>query len=515
MSKVFIFGIDGGSLKIIQNMVSEGKLPTFRKIMNNGTSSVLKSTIPPHTAPGWVSAVTGVGPGQHGIYQFWDTQGSNYIGKFMGSRDWKRAPLWNILNEVGLNTGIINVPMTHPPYPVDGYIITWPLSKTLRYSNPDNLMSEIAAQGGHYLPDISTMYHGEKDYLNKALSITEKRVQTIKYLLNSHEWDFMMTVFPEVDRISHFYWHFWDESSPEYCPNATKEEKEAITSIYEATDRAVADVLVDLPEDTLILIISDHGFGAGELNFNVQTFLKDSGFLFTRGIETDPEQLIQSGSWFSYTENGKGYTVDWTRTKAYMAAPGSYGVNINLKGRQKEGIVSRKEFDFVRTQIIDQLHTVKHPVTKSPLFKKILRSEEVYSGDSQNRAPDIILIPQDYGVMINHNLIPGQWFTSPEQKGMHRQEGIFLATGPTVKKNYKLNKAKLEDIVPTVLDYFGIPIPDYVEGEVLPIFYTKQTSYRKSNTGNKLFNEKPDPQESYSEEEQGEIEERLKSLGYL
>lgn len=516
MGKVFIFGIDGGSFEIIKKLISDGRLPTFQRLMQNGTRGVMRSTLPPHTAPGWVSAATGVGPGTHGVYQFWDTQGSSYVGKFMGSKDWGAEPLWKILNEAGLKTGIINVPMTHPPYPLDGYIITWPLSNTLRYSYPDNLLSEIAVHGGHYLPDVSTMYHGEGDYLEKALKITQKRTQTIQYLVNAHEWDLMMAVFPEVDRICHFYWHFWDEQSVEYRHGATSEERQAITRIYEATDQALAAILSSLPDDTLVLIISDHGFGPGELNFNVQTFLQDKGFLSTRPVDflsaTEAAKVeAGSGNWFSYEEHGKRYTVDWSKTRVYMAAPGSYGVNINLKGRQEQGIVEMVEFEHVRTQVIKELMMVKHPTTGDFLFQNVLRSEEVYQGERQKKAPDLLLIPRSFGVMVNHNLVPGQWFSSPAQKGMHRQEGIILAAGPGVKPGHVLETAKLEDILPTVLHHFGLSIPQYAEGKVLPI-YDELVPFTESSAGAVV---RPEMESSYSKEEQAEIEERLKALGYL
>lgn len=529
MNKVFVFGIDGGSLAVIKELIKSGELPTFQKLIQNGTSGILHSTIPPHTAPGWVSAVTGVGPGNHGVYQFWDTQGQDYVGRFMGSRDWKSTPLWKVLNKAGLKTGVVNVPMTHPPCPMDGYIITWPLSNTLRYSYPESLLSEIAVQGGHYLPDISIMCHGEKEYVEKAVNITQKRVQTVKYLLKTYEWDFMMAVFPEVDRISHFYWHFWDENSVEYCPSASKEEKNAIVDMYRATDKALSEVLSILPEDTLLLVMSDHGFGAGEYNFNVQTFLMDKGFLFAKAWGYDTESTTdQGGSWFTYSKEGTEYEVDWTKTKAYMAAPGSYGVNINLKGRQRDGIVSREEFENVRTQVLEQLMTVRHPVSNEPIFREVVRSEDVYKGKFNKGAPDLILIPYDYGIMVNHNVVPGKWFSSPEQKGMHRQEGLIIAAGPGVKKNNLIHNAKLEDIFATVLNHFGLTVPDSSEGQVLQIYYGQTEADKSSDkimkNSIKYSNieesegscpEEKQSESSYSEDEQSEIEERLKSLGYL
>ena len=141
--KVLIIGLDGASYNLINQFKSEGALPTFSKLIDEGLSYPLRSTTPPHTAPGWVSSLTGVNPGRHGIYQFWDTQSPSYDGRFMGSNDIGVPFIWKMLNESGYSTGLINIPMTHPPKEVNGYILTWPLSNTLRYCYPADLIKEI------------------------------------------------------------------------------------------------------------------------------------------------------------------------------------------------------------------------------------------------------------------------------------------------------------------------------------------------------------------------------------
>lgn len=134
--KLIVIGLDGASFPLIMKFCNEGLLPNISKIIEMGKCAPLNSTIPPHTAPGWVSSLTGVLPGEHGIYQFWDTQSPNYVGKFMGSNNVAYPYIWDILNEAGYSTGLINIPMSHPPKKVNGYIITWPLSNTLRYCYP-------------------------------------------------------------------------------------------------------------------------------------------------------------------------------------------------------------------------------------------------------------------------------------------------------------------------------------------------------------------------------------------
>lgn len=508
--KHFVFGIDGATFNIINPLIKKGKLPNLSKLIKQGAYGQLESTTPPHSGPAWVSAATGVGPGSHGIYQFWDTQSADYVGKFMGSNDCQVPTIWDIFNRYGYKTGVVNVPMTHPPKKIDGFMISWPLSKTLRYSYPEDLLREIAKAGGHYLADLFVMFGGDLTYIKKALKITKKRIKTVKFLLEKYPVDFFMIVFPEVDRISHYYWHFFDKKSPEYIDSSKVEMKKALEIIYIAVDQALGEILSYINEDCSITILSDHGFGPGLIDFHVQNFLLENGFLKLKKI-TREEFLLQKGSWFIFEKRGNFYTVDWARTLAYMAAPGSYGVNINLEGRQKNGIVNQQEYKKVKRKIIKAIEKVKHPQNNERLFKVV--ENNIYVGAAAKKAPDLILIPYDYGVMVHHNFIKKGMFSRPEQKGMHRENGIFIMKGQNVVPG-KIEGARIEDIVPSVLYSSGIKIPKYIEGKILPVFSRSfQVNHPTVKQDWKKIKRKKE--HSYSSQEQKEVEKRLQALGYL
>ena len=252
--KLFTMGLDGASFELINQFIEEGVLNNFSKLTKLGLYYPLNSTVPPHTAPGWVSSLTGVNPGKHGIYQFWDTQAPNYVGKFMGSNDIEIPFIWKLLNERDYTTGMINIPMTHPPKEVNGYLLTWPLSNTLQYCYPADLIKEIAQHQGHYVSDLVTMYKGDINYINEALDITRKRLQTIKFLIKNKPVDFLMAVFTEIDRVSHFYWHFMDNKDCDIFL------RNAIRDIYIETDRVLGEILELLDEETILMVYSDHGF---------------------------------------------------------------------------------------------------------------------------------------------------------------------------------------------------------------------------------------------------------------
>src|SRR3989304_4906039 len=77
-NRLILIGMDWGTFKIIDPLIKEGKLPNLQHLIREGTRAVLKSTIPPLTPPAWVSLMTGVNPGKHGLFDFRKLDKINY-----------------------------------------------------------------------------------------------------------------------------------------------------------------------------------------------------------------------------------------------------------------------------------------------------------------------------------------------------------------------------------------------------------------------------------------------------
>ncbi|MDD5434947.1 MAG: alkaline phosphatase family protein, partial [Nitrospira sp.] len=122
--KIFIIGIDGGTFDLIKPWVSEGLLPAFSSLMKEGYWGTLNSTIPPITAPAWTSFMTGKNPGKHGLYHFIEPEPGRYEMRYTNALSRRAKTLWSIFNEMGLSTGVFNVPMTYPPEKLNGYCIS-------------------------------------------------------------------------------------------------------------------------------------------------------------------------------------------------------------------------------------------------------------------------------------------------------------------------------------------------------------------------------------------------------
>ncbi len=205
--RLLLVGIDGAAHPVVQRLLAEGRLPNLRSVAGDGLFGPLESTFPPHTAPGWVSAFTGVGPGRHGIFQFWPTQWPEYRPPVVSARQIEAEPLWSMLERHGVSVGVVNVPMTHPPCSLrSGYMVSWPLSPTIHYSEPPTLLRELATAGTHYRSDLACMFRGEPDYPERAARFIEDRTKVLMFLMEHRPVEVLVVVYTEVDRISHHFW---------------------------------------------------------------------------------------------------------------------------------------------------------------------------------------------------------------------------------------------------------------------------------------------------------------------
>lgn len=512
--KLFIFGIDGGSFDIIEPLIAENLLPNLAALLSRGASARMDCTWPPHTGPGWTSLVTACPPGHHAIYQFFDMQDRDYRARVVGSNDYGCSTLWEWLALQDWTLGLINIPMSHPPQALPGYQITWPLSNTLRYSSPRDLLGEMANHGAHFQSDLATMYRGDLGYIHEALDNVEARLRSLKYLLEHHPVDAAMIVFTEVDRVCHHYWHFSDPGHPLFTPDADEAYRSAIRNIYQAVDNALGEALRLIPEESTVAVVSDHGFGPGGESFSVHRYLEDAGLLTTRPYVESPTDEAnghqQVADWFR--EGGR--EIDWERTKVYMPVPGGFGLNVNLKGRQQQGIVTEQERLNVLHEVSELLRAVRSPSTGEAVFARVLLREEAYPGPMCEQAPDLLLIPRDESLMVVPSLTGKTWGLSP-QTGLHRYEGIWIQASPRTLAGRLEHNIHITDVAPTLLADLGVSIPEFMQGHMQHEIFSSISPGQSNAISSSTPAMQPDNL-YISEAEEDELTfKRLREMGYL
>ena len=493
--KLLLMGIDGASHAVMECLMEQGRLPNFARLKQAASWGALQSTFPPHTAPGWASMFTGVSPGEHGIYQFWSTKPHDYRARGMNAADYAREPCWLALQRHGLRVGAFNIPMTHPPADLaGGYMISWPLSKTLRYTSPPSLMSELAAAGLHFHSDVVTMYREQDDYCEQAARFIRGRADTCLYLQRTRPVDAMLAVFTEVDRVSHYFWG--DEEAP----------SEQVKCCYEQMDEAFGILSELVDDDTLVIVASDHGFGLCKADFSVHELLEQEGLLATRYVAVSDVKHFShdDASQTSWFDSPRRYAreIDWSRTLFYMPTPGCFGLNANLAGRERRGALEPSALPEAERRLAEAL-VVATCADGKPQFE-LRKAEEVYQGQRLADAPDYLLVPRDFSVMPTLSLT-GQLWSTPAQRGVHRPDGVLMVRGSTFPQGVRLH-TRIEDVHAIILAHLGLPVPRGLEGHWLvdPREMPMHEDVNQHVNGVKL-----------SPTESAFMDERLRDIGYL
>jgi len=229
--------------------------------MREGSSAPLRSTILPNSFPGWASCTTGTSEGMHGVFSPFIKNPSSYTVRAMSGRDIMTRPIWDIVTKQGGRSIVVNVPTTYPPESINGLMVTGMLTpgRGSDFTHPASLKGELLAEFPNYViePERIPDKHARAKEFRRAIEVRERAV---RYLMGRGDWDFLMVVYSVLDRAQHDYWADKDPTHPRHDPNTPPEFREFIHEVYERLDAAVGRLVEQLPAETRVLIVSDHGF---------------------------------------------------------------------------------------------------------------------------------------------------------------------------------------------------------------------------------------------------------------
>ncbi len=538
--KLLIVGIDGATFDLIHPWSQEGYLPNLTKLMSGGVQSNLASTLPPVTSPAWPTFMTGCNPGKHGVFDFIQPSGANY--NLVNSTKIKQPTLWQRLSASGYKVGVLNVPVTYPPQPLNGFMISGILSpKEGQICYPADLIDRYKSELGDYrvAPNIQYKKGNETEFIDDIYGLIRAHGEWALHLMKAESWDVLMMHFIALDIMMHALWRFMDRTHDRYEPSPYEN---AIRDGYRLVDEYVGRMLEVLPDDTAVMVMSDHGFGPLRNMVNLNIFLMQQGLLKLNrkpmtqikasasrlgltpaGVYRIVERLGMQNLATRVSKNTRNQVVgrflsfenvDWSQTTAYSM--GHVGqIYMNVAGREPKGIIEKGNYDQARQRVIDSLQNLRSG-SGQPLVTQIIVREETYQGPFAKYGPDIHLVIDDYN-MIAFPLFATDAKVITNQirgdSGCHRREGIFIAQGPALKKDQQLPEASILDLAPTILHLLNEPVPRIMDGEVLAnIFLVPgEVRYQEEDTGE--FGEFDS--QALSDEETAQVEERLRSLGYL
>jgi predicted AlkP superfamily phosphohydrolase/phosphomutase len=546
--QIIVIGLDGATMDLIRPWASDGQLPNLARMMAEGVSGELRSTVPPVTAPAWVSFMTGKNPGKHGIYHFRTYDLSRYTSydeTLVTSRDFANQTMFRAIGGRGLKVASLAVPMTYPPFPINGLMLSGYPTPNLQkaYTYPP----EVADSFSNINITSEFFRHSDSERIRSATHMVKQLTSYCVQMMQEDHYDLFVVVYGNTDMANHFFRKYVEPDFPCYDAEGAKTYGSVLMDQYRLADEAVGRLLEQAAEDAVVIIMSDHGSDVIATKYvHTNAWLNSEGFLRPRGgvskrfsraatsfveyvrirtpwardfVKRRFPTAIKTGISASMQSSA---AIDWSRTKAYRVPMFFFveGIEINVKGRQPQGIVEPgREYEELRGQIMQEIGRLRDPRTGKEIVTKVVRKEEEYSGPMINRAPDIIVFyDPDYSGGPNPS---GPVVTDVERyklqtwSGQHRMNGTLIMWGSGVRRGLELESADITDLAPTIMYLLGLPVPSHMDGKVLAQALEPSLLESQPITVEEAVNGEVGEKPYMDDEEEKQIREALRGFGYI
>ena len=391
--RIVIIGLDGVPFGLLKGLSERGIMPNTKDIILKGTFKRMQSSIPEVSCVAWSSIITGVNPGEHGIFGFTDLLPNTYRLRFPNFTNLQIPPFWT---QTRGESVIINVPSTYPVVEMNGVHISGFVSIDLEKSvYPRSLITEL--QKLDYRLDVdSEKAHESMDLFLSDLDKTlTARVRAYRYLWESQDWQVFMLVFTATDRLMHFLWDAYEDENHKYHKDFLEH--------FEKIDEVIGEIVADHNEEDLLVILSDHGFERIDSDVYVNNLLRTEGFL---ELSDDKEPKMENINY-----NAKAFALDPAR------------IYINLKDKYPCGSVDKKDREKVLRDLENLFNSLE--INKRKAVRDTYRKEEIYSGPFLEQGPDLILVGNQ-GFNLRANIKADKLEGKSVFTGKHTQDNAFL-----------------------------------------------------------------------------------------
>lgn len=547
-------GLDGGTLSLLEPLAERGVMPGLASLMEVGSRGILRSTVPPVTAPAWTSFITGKNPGNHGIYQFFsfDPLSADSLG--MGQKSYLAIPgivvnstripgekLWSRLDRGGLRQIIINVPMTYPPEPVNGLMITGMLTPpgSGKFTFPPELSRELDDYEIDLNPREKDFSGDDSIFLRRVEEILDKRIRISLKLMTEHPWDFFTVVFTETDRLQHRFFDLLAPGREEKVNPERMKLAKTVERLYRKMDEGITRLVEAAGEGVRLAVLSDHGFGpAPEQLVDLRVLTADLGLAPAGDFKPKP---ALKGWWrkftptkgriyryFGFLPNGllnraeafyKRRRIGRQRAILFKMHENIGGVWINLRDASGRA-TDEKDRVALAAELKDRLAGIRW--LGRGIIESVYTKSDLYSGPYQISAPDLVFVlDEEYGILEpdlareQGELVVRVTGDRPRKKGTHRMEGMYLLAGPNIRKGEDAGEAAIEDMTATILYMTGLPVGDDMDGSVIAGAF--EEGYLMEHPVGRTAAVVPSDAapKAYEPDEEAAIKARLEGIGYL
>lgn len=512
-------GLDGASWDVVDPLIEAGELPTLERLRKEGVRSENRSCLPPATFPNWKCYSTGKNPGGFGSFWFEDVDFEGREITVPDSRSFQSAELWDYLGEAGHTVGVVNVPTTYPPKPVDGYLVAGgPGAGDAGYTYPAALEGELIDRYDYRVHPKQVPIN-KNDWDSAAIDSVHQVIKSrfdVAHDILDRGVDFLsLTVF-YINVLQHYY---------------------GVDAPVVEGWRIIDEHLAELEERCENLVVmSDHGSGEIRTVFWVNTWLEREGYLRTTsgvgdslfsalgnqrdrildiaraaGLETALRALTPA--WLkrriqpdgAFQQDSKESLIDWEETVALGSGQGPIYLD--------RGGLANDEYERLRTELIERFGALSSPMTGEPIAEGVHRGEEVYSGPYIAEGPDLVVEQRD-GVHINGGIGRDAVFEGPSKwHSENYRAGVFLLHSEYGRAGEWVDGLNITDLTPTILHLVGEAVPTDIHGKVRTDIFVEGSppAQREVSRREPLASR----QIKAGRDDSDDVVSRLQDLGYL
>lgn len=434
-------------------------LPNLRGLMESGSYGVLNSCHPPITVPAWACMTSGYDAGQLGVYGFRNRKDHGYENLSLAlSSSIKKPRIWDHFSAAGRNSICLGVPQTFPILkPPKGVMISSFLTpdKESPWCIPKSLAPEVdRVAEGDYIIDARNFRTNDKDWLlGEIRTMTRRRFLAADHLVTTQPWDLFWMVEMGTDRIHHGFWHYCDPTHPKF-PGEDNPFRWAIRDYYKEVDSYIGRLLTKLPQDALVVVVSDHGAQPMYGGIAVNEWLIEKGYLVLHEYPTEPTPTPK-------------LKIDWSKTRVWSEGGYYARVFFNVKGREPQGVIEADEYEQWRDRIIAEMEALPGPDGKS-IGTRVHRPEDLFR-EQKNIPPDLItywgmMSWRSVGTVGGREIYVPENDTGPDEAN-HDWSGIFISRDPLANGSGEVEGLRLLDVGVSLLAAAELPVPADTAGQ--------------------------------------------------
>ncbi|RPI23776.1 MAG: nucleotide pyrophosphatase [Acidobacteria bacterium] len=292
----------------------------------------------------------------------------------------------------------------------------------------------------------------EEAFLQQAYSIHEERERMLFDALDKTTRGAVVCVFDITDRLQHMFWRYLEPDHPANRDKDVERHRDEIRTLYQRMDDLVGRVMEKVNNETVLVVMSDHGFSSFKRSVSLNTWLYQNGYLAVKDQPTGEE-------WFR--------DVDWSQTRAYAVGLG--GIYLNVAGREGKGIVPASEAQALKHEIIVKLRHLIDPESGTPAIRDVYDTRHIYRGPYASEGPDLI-VGFAPGYRVSWASVTGAVSPCLFEDNVKSWSGDHCLNPPDVpgifftNRKIKAGSVSIMDVGPTVLDLFGVPVPEHCDG---------------------------------------------------